>query len=138
MRRPLVDVHVVVEETLAQCVLADQMGFDTVWFVEHHFPTTFSGSPCPEVMFGALSRMTKRIRLGFGVVILPYHHPVRVVVDLRPLHLEGKAQSHGWVPWNGSFTASPVRVECSMASVTSSVSRPSRAVVWAHGRPVRR
>jgi alkanesulfonate monooxygenase SsuD/methylene tetrahydromethanopterin reductase-like flavin-dependent oxidoreductase (luciferase family) len=35
-------------------------------------------SPCPEVIFGALSRLTKRIRLGFGVVILPYHHPVRV------------------------------------------------------------
>jgi len=78
MQRPQVDDHAVVEETLAQCVLADEMGFDTVWFVEHHFLTTFSGSPCPEVMFGALSQMTKRIRLGFGVVILPYHHPVRV------------------------------------------------------------
>ena len=40
--------------------------------------TTFSGSPCPEVIFGALSRLTKRIRLGFGVSVLPYHHPVRV------------------------------------------------------------
>ena len=54
------------------------MGFDYVWFVEHHFLTTFSMSPCPEVIFGALSRLTKRIRLGFGVIILPYHHPVRV------------------------------------------------------------
>jgi alkanesulfonate monooxygenase SsuD/methylene tetrahydromethanopterin reductase-like flavin-dependent oxidoreductase (luciferase family) len=54
------------------------MGFDAVWFVEHHFLTTFSGSPCPEVIFGALSRLTKRIRLGFGVSVLPYHHPVRV------------------------------------------------------------
>ncbi len=78
MQRPQVNDHAVVEETLAQCVLADEMGFYTVWFVEHHFLTTFSGSPCPEVMFGALSQMTKRIRLGFGVVILPYHHPVRV------------------------------------------------------------
>ena len=54
------------------------MGFDAVWFVEHHFLTTLSGSPCPEVIFGALSRLTKRIRLGFGVSVLPYHHPVRV------------------------------------------------------------
>jgi hypothetical protein len=59
------------EETIEQCVLADRMGFDTVWFVEHHFLTSFSMSPCPEVIFGALSKMTKRIRLGFGVVILP-------------------------------------------------------------------
>jgi len=78
MQRPVVDDHAVVEETIEQCVLADEMGFDAVWFVEHHFLTSFSMSPCPEVIFGALSQRTKRIRLGFGVVILPYHHPVRV------------------------------------------------------------
>lgn len=78
MQRPIVDDHAVIEETIEQCVLADEMGFDYVWFVEHHFLTGFSMSPCPEVIFGALSRLTKRIRLGFGVVILPYHHPVRV------------------------------------------------------------
>ena len=78
MQRPVLDDHAVVEETIEQCVLADQMGFDAVWFVEHHFLTTFSSSPCPEVIFGALSRLTKNIKLGFGVVILPYHHPVRV------------------------------------------------------------
>ncbi len=78
MQRPTLDEHAVIEETIAQCVLADQMGFDYIWFVEHHFLTGFSMSPCPEVIFGALSRLTKRIRLGFGVVILPYHHPVRV------------------------------------------------------------
>ena len=78
MQRPSLDDHAVVEETIDQCILADEMGFDYVWFVEHHFLTTFSSSPCPEVIFGALSRLTKRIRLGFGVVILPYHHPIRV------------------------------------------------------------
>jgi alkanesulfonate monooxygenase SsuD/methylene tetrahydromethanopterin reductase-like flavin-dependent oxidoreductase (luciferase family) len=78
MQRPTLNDHAVIEETIEQCVLADEMGFDYVWFVEHHFLTGFSMSPCPEVIFGALSRLTKRIRLGFGVVILPYHHPVRV------------------------------------------------------------
>ena len=78
MQRPTLDDHAVIEETIEQCILADEMGFDAVWFVEHHFLTTFSSSPCPEVIFGALSRLTKRIRLGFGVVILPYHHPIRV------------------------------------------------------------
>src|SRR6266508_4038593 len=77
MQRPVVDDHAVIQETLEQCVLADRMGFDTIWFVEHHFLTSFSMSPCPEVIFGALSQLTKRIRLGFGVVILPYPHPVR-------------------------------------------------------------
>jgi alkanesulfonate monooxygenase SsuD/methylene tetrahydromethanopterin reductase-like flavin-dependent oxidoreductase (luciferase family) len=90
MQRPLVDDHAVIEETLEQCVLADEMGFDTLWFVEHHFLTSFSSSPCPEVLFGALSRLTKRIRLGFGVVILPYHHPVRVAERVAMVdHLSG-------------------------------------------------
>ena len=78
MQRPALDDHAVIEETIEQCVLADQMGWDYVWFVEHHFLTGFSMSPCPEVIFGALSKLTKQIRLGFGVVILPYHHPIRV------------------------------------------------------------
>jgi alkanesulfonate monooxygenase SsuD/methylene tetrahydromethanopterin reductase-like flavin-dependent oxidoreductase (luciferase family) len=90
MQRPVVDDHAVIEETIEQCVLADRMGFDTVWFVEHHFLTSFSMSPCPEVLFGALSRLTKRIRLGFGVVILPYHHPVRVAERVAMVdHLSG-------------------------------------------------
>ncbi len=90
MQRPVVDDHAVVEETIEQCVRADEMGFDAVWFVEHHFLTGFSGSPCPEVIFGALSRLTRRIRLGFGVVILPYHHPVRVAERVAMVdHLSG-------------------------------------------------
>jgi len=93
MQRPTLDDHLVIEETLEQCILADEVGFDYLWFVEHHFLTGFSASPSPEVFYGALSRLTKRIRLGFGVVILPYHHPVRVAERVAMLdHL-----SHGRV-----------------------------------------
>ncbi len=73
-----VDWNALYKETLEQCVLAEKVGFDNLWFVEHHFLTGFSGSPCPEVLLGALSQLTKRIRIGFGVCILPSHHPVRV------------------------------------------------------------
>ena len=66
------------KETLDQCELADQVGFDNLWFVEHHFLMGFSGSPCPEVLFGALSQRTKNIRIGFGVSILPSHHPIHI------------------------------------------------------------
>ncbi len=82
MQRPFegttVDWNSLYKETLEQGALADKMGFDNIWFVEHHFLTGFSGSPCPEVILGALSQVTKRIKIGFGVSILPYHHPVRV------------------------------------------------------------
>ena len=82
VQRPMVDGKVdenlIYKETLEQCVLAEEMGFDHLWFVEHHFLTGFSASPAPEILFGALSQITKRIRIGFGVSILPYHHPVQV------------------------------------------------------------
>jgi len=82
MQRPYegtdIDWNALYRETLDQCELADQVGFDNLWFVEHHFLMGFSGSPCPEVMFGALSQRTKNIRIGFGVSILPNHHPIRV------------------------------------------------------------
>jgi alkanesulfonate monooxygenase SsuD/methylene tetrahydromethanopterin reductase-like flavin-dependent oxidoreductase (luciferase family) len=82
MQRPYsgteVDWNTLYKETLEQVALADRMGFDYLWFVEHHFLTGFSASPCPEVILGAVSQITKRMRLGFGVSILPCHHPVRV------------------------------------------------------------
>src|SRR5437763_17117857 len=90
MQRPALEHHAAIEDTLQQCILADEVGFDGVWFVEHHFLPGFSMSPSPEVIFGALSRLTKRIRLGFGVVILPYHHPVRVAERVAMVdHLSG-------------------------------------------------
>ena len=73
-----VDWNALYKETLDQCELADKVGFHNLWFVEHHFLMGFSGSPCPEVLFGALSQRTKNIRIGFGVSILPNHHPVRI------------------------------------------------------------
>ena len=94
MQRPRpdgkVDHTALIEETLEQVVLGDELGFDYVWFVEHHFLSTFSGSSAPEVMVSALARMTKRIRLGFGVVILPNHHPIQVAERIAMIdHLSG-------------------------------------------------
>ena len=94
MQRPHTDYKIdhtaLIEETLEQCVLADEVGFDYLWFVEHHFLTSFSGSSAPEVIISALARMTDRIRLGFGVVILPNHHPVQVAERVAMVdHLSG-------------------------------------------------
>jgi alkanesulfonate monooxygenase SsuD/methylene tetrahydromethanopterin reductase-like flavin-dependent oxidoreductase (luciferase family) len=65
-------------ETLEQCELADRLGYHSVWFVEHHFLTGFSSCPAPDLLMAALSQRTKRMRLGFGVSVLPHHHPIRV------------------------------------------------------------
>ncbi|MCY3691766.1 MAG: LLM class flavin-dependent oxidoreductase [Chloroflexi bacterium] len=73
-----IDWNALYKETLEQCELADQEEKKKKRFMEHHFLTGFSGSPSQDAMFGALSRITKQIRIGYGVCILPYHHPVRV------------------------------------------------------------
>ncbi|MCH8870705.1 MAG: LLM class flavin-dependent oxidoreductase [Chloroflexi bacterium] len=85
-----IDYTALIDETLEQCILADEVGFDYLWFVEHHFLTSFSGSSAPEVIISSLARLTSRIRLGFGVVVLPHHHPVQVAERLAMVdHLSG-------------------------------------------------
>jgi len=68
------------KQVMAQVELADDVGFDYFWTVEHHFLREFSHCPAPEVLYGAISQRTKRIRIGHAVVLLPsrYNHPIRV------------------------------------------------------------
>ena len=68
------------KQVLAQAELADEVGFDYFWTVEHHFLREFSHCSAPEVLYGAISQRTKRIRIGHAVALLPqqYNHPVRV------------------------------------------------------------
>jgi alkanesulfonate monooxygenase SsuD/methylene tetrahydromethanopterin reductase-like flavin-dependent oxidoreductase (luciferase family) len=68
------------KQVLAQVDLADEEGFDYFWTVEHHFLREFSHCSAPEVLYGAISQRTKRIRIGHAVALLPgqYNHPVRV------------------------------------------------------------
>ncbi len=77
------------QEALAQIELADRLGFDTVWEVEHHFLTEFAHSSAPEVFLSAVAQRTKRIRIGHGVVLLPhkFNHPIRVAERVAALDL---------------------------------------------------
>ncbi len=70
----------VYKENIEQIVLADKMGFDTVWCVEHHFRENRSHMPSNEVVLGALSQITHNIKLAFGVSLMPHEfcHPARV------------------------------------------------------------
>ncbi|HYV56285.1 MAG TPA: LLM class flavin-dependent oxidoreductase [Candidatus Nitrosopolaris sp.] len=76
-------------EALEQIVLADRLGFDTVWEVEHHFLTEFAHSSAPEVFLSAVAQHTKRIRIGHGVVLLPhqFNHPIRVAERVAALDI---------------------------------------------------
>ena len=78
-----------VREGLEQIELADRLGFDYVWEVEHHFLEEYSHSSAPEVFLAAASQRTKRIRLGHGIVQLPpgFNHPARVAERIGMLDL---------------------------------------------------
>src|SRR5579875_1617046 len=74
-------------DTMAQIELADRLGFDSVWAVEHHFLTEFSYSSAPEVFLGCVSQRTSRIRIGHGVAVLPFNHPARVAERIAVLDI---------------------------------------------------
>jgi alkanesulfonate monooxygenase SsuD/methylene tetrahydromethanopterin reductase-like flavin-dependent oxidoreductase (luciferase family) len=81
------DERQVYEETLAEVELADQLGFDGAWFVEHHFTPGYSHLSKPELVLAALARTTRRLRLGLGVIPLPLHHPLHVAERVATLDL---------------------------------------------------
>lgn len=69
-----------VDQVLEQTVLAEECGFDAVWYAEHHF-SEYGVLTSPHLLMTAAAGMTKRIRLGVSVVVLPFHDPVRVAED---------------------------------------------------------
>jgi alkanesulfonate monooxygenase SsuD/methylene tetrahydromethanopterin reductase-like flavin-dependent oxidoreductase (luciferase family) len=75
------------QESLDQIELADGLGFDYAWEVEHHFLEEYSHSSAPEVFLAAASQRTKRIRLGHGIVQLTTNHPARVAERVSTLDL---------------------------------------------------
>ena len=63
------------------------MGFDSVWFSEHHFRPVWSHNSAPDLTLAAVSQRTSRIRLGIGVVLAPIHHPLHVAARMATLDI---------------------------------------------------
>ncbi len=81
--------HRAYKEVIEQAVLADRLGFHSVWTVEHHFLEEFSHCSNPEVLYGAIAARTENLRIGYGVRLLPqpYNHPVRSAESAAVLDL---------------------------------------------------
>ena len=75
------------QNALDQVELADRLGYDYAWEVEHHFLEEYSHSPAPEVFLAAASQRTKRIRLAHGIMQLTTTHPARCAERIAALDL---------------------------------------------------
>jgi len=79
----------VVMDAIEQIEFADKLGFDYVFEVEHHFLEEYSHSAAPEVVLAAASQRTKNIRLGHGIIQMPWrqNHPARVAERVATLDI---------------------------------------------------
>ncbi|MFD0372228.1 LLM class flavin-dependent oxidoreductase [Streptomyces sp. NPDC127114] len=70
----------VLHDCVEQAVLAEETGFDRIWAVEHHSLTQYAHMSASEIFLTWVAARTSTIRIGHGVVTMPfgYQHPVRV------------------------------------------------------------
>lgn len=78
--------HEIVKEQLDIMRCAEDLGFDSIWPAEHHF-SEYGYCASPALTLAAVASVTKRIRLGTGVVVLPFHNPIRVAEEFAMLDL---------------------------------------------------
>ena len=100
---------------LEQVKLADELGFDHVWAVEHHFLEEYSHCSAPELFLTACAVLTKRIRVGHGIVVCvpEFNHPIKIAERTATLDLlsggrleVGTGRSATWTELGG-FGANP-------------------------------
>lgn len=73
-----------IDDLIEQACAAERLGFSDVWLTEHYF--TGESVYCDSLMFAAaLAMRTERVRIGFAVVQMPFHHPVRLATQLALL-----------------------------------------------------
>jgi alkanesulfonate monooxygenase SsuD/methylene tetrahydromethanopterin reductase-like flavin-dependent oxidoreductase (luciferase family) len=109
--------HQIVREQLDSMRAAEDMGFDSIWAPEHH-SNEYGFYASPMLTLAAIASVTKRIRLGSGVVVLPFNDPIRVaeegaLIDLMSdggLNLvSGEVSSRSNIAASGSINPSRAR-----------------------------
>jgi len=75
---------VVIDETLREARLADELGADVIWLAEHHFDGICAYAD-PIAFAGALAATTRRAKLGFAVLQMALHHPIRLAEQIAAL-----------------------------------------------------
>jgi alkanesulfonate monooxygenase SsuD/methylene tetrahydromethanopterin reductase-like flavin-dependent oxidoreductase (luciferase family) len=71
------------DDVFALVRLSEELGYDGVWFTEHHFSEY--GRPAPALLAAHAAAMTQRVRIGIGVVVIPLHNPLSVAEEIATL-----------------------------------------------------
>jgi alkanesulfonate monooxygenase SsuD/methylene tetrahydromethanopterin reductase-like flavin-dependent oxidoreductase (luciferase family) len=71
----------VVEQALWEVDFAERHGFESVWVTEHHF-SGYGLIGVPSVYAAGIAQRTRRIRIGYGVAVVPLHHPLRLAEEI--------------------------------------------------------
>lgn len=79
--------HDFMHEEMRLAIAAEDMGYSTVWCVEHHFDGRYSMCPDNFVYLAYLAAKTSRIKLGIGACILPWNDPLRVSEKINLLDI---------------------------------------------------
>jgi alkanesulfonate monooxygenase SsuD/methylene tetrahydromethanopterin reductase-like flavin-dependent oxidoreductase (luciferase family) len=97
--------HRIFHDIVEQTVLADELGFDTVWAVEHHALTQYAHMSSSETFLAFVAGKTKRIGLGHGVVCIPpkMNHPVKVAERIAMLDILSNGRVHFGIGKGGTM-----------------------------------
>lgn len=76
--------YVATHNEIELAMYAEELGFDEVWFAEHHF-NSFSVIPNPSLTMAYLSAKTTKIRIGSAAFLAPFYHPVRLAEEIATL-----------------------------------------------------
>jgi len=71
----------VVEQALWEVDFAERHGFESIWVTEHHF-SGYGSIGVPSVYAAGIAQRTRRIRIGYGVAVVPLHHPLRLAEEI--------------------------------------------------------
>jgi alkanesulfonate monooxygenase SsuD/methylene tetrahydromethanopterin reductase-like flavin-dependent oxidoreductase (luciferase family) len=98
----------VMHDCVEQAVLAEKVGFDRVWSVEHHCLKWYAHMSAPETFLAFVAAKTERIRIGHGVVCLPFrmNHPVKVAERVAMLDILSKGRVDFGVGKGGTYQES--------------------------------
>jgi alkanesulfonate monooxygenase SsuD/methylene tetrahydromethanopterin reductase-like flavin-dependent oxidoreductase (luciferase family) len=95
----------IMHECVEQAVAADQVGFDKVWSVEHHCLKWYAHMSAPETFLAYVAAKTEQVRIGHGVVCLPFrmNHPVKVAERIAMLDILSKGRVEFGIGKGGTF-----------------------------------